>query len=58
MKLTQRREICDHPEEECIESHADTMGYFTIWCRKCDTTFSRYDYPSIIENREKYGMKV
>jgi hypothetical protein len=53
--LTQRREVCDHPEEDCIESNADVMGMFTIYCKKCNTTFNRYDYDEIRSNRKTYG---
>jgi hypothetical protein len=52
-ELTENWESCDHPEEECITSHADAWGMFTIYCKKCNTTFSRYDYPYIIEQRKK-----
>jgi hypothetical protein len=56
-ELTQRREICDHPEKDCIQSDAGVTGMFTIWCQKCDTTFNRYEYPEILKNRKKYGKK-
>jgi hypothetical protein len=50
-------DCCDHPEEDCIESPSDAWGMFTIYCKKCDTRFSRYDYPYILENRRKFGKK-
>ena len=51
--LTEVKELCDHPEADCTESHADAWGMFTIYCKKCNTTFSRYDYRYIEKQRKK-----
>jgi hypothetical protein len=56
--LTQRREMCDHPEELCVRSPEDVTGMFSIYCRKCDTDFHRYILNELFENREKYGEKI
>ena len=50
--LTQKREVCDHPEEDCVTSDTNDVS---IWCKKCNTTFSRYERREIEENRRKYG---
>lgn len=55
--LTQRRELCDHPEEDCLRSNADVTGMFTIYCRKCDTDFHRYILDELFANRKKFGGK-
>lgn len=56
--LTQRRDVCDHPEEECIVSPPDVTGMFTIYCRKCDTDFHRYTLDELFANRKKYGIEM
>jgi len=50
--LTEIPEKCNHPEEECFRSNADAMGMFIIHCKKCDTTFSRYDFNKIEDDRQ------
>lgn len=54
-ELTQCRELCDHPEEDCITSPADVTGMFYIYCKKCDTDFNRYTLDELFSNRKKYG---
>ena len=52
--LTELPGKCNHPEELCHKSDADAWGMFTIYCSKCDTTFSRYDYNEIEDQRTRY----
>ncbi len=56
--LTQRREVCDHPEELCVRSPEDATGMFYIHCKKCDTLFNRFMMSELFENRKKYGDKI
>lgn len=55
--LTQRKELCDHPEELCVRDSEDASGMFYIYCKKCDTLFNRYKLDELFENRKKYGDK-
>jgi hypothetical protein len=52
--LTEVPDKCNHPEDNCITSDADAWGMFTIYCDKCDTLFSRYDYREIERQRKRY----
>lgn len=52
--LTELPSKCNHPEELCRRSDADAWGMFTIYCIKCNTTFSRYDYREIDDQRKRY----
>jgi hypothetical protein len=52
--LTEVPDKCNHPEDSCITSDADAWGMFTIYCNKCDTLFSRYDYREIERQRKRY----
>lgn len=52
--LTELPSKCNHPEINCTTSDADAWGMFTIYCSKCDTTFSRYDYQEIEKQRKRY----
>lgn len=52
--LTELPNKCNHPEDLCIRSDADSWGMFTIYCKKCNTTFSRYDYREIDDQRKRY----
>ena len=56
--LTQILEKCDYPESEMIQSDADSWGMFTLFCPKCNTTFSRYDYDYIVEQRDINSKQV
>lgn len=52
--LTELVNKCNHPIDDCITSNADSWGMFTIYCKKCDTSFSRYDYAALEEQRKRY----
>jgi hypothetical protein len=52
--LTELPDKCNHPEINCTTSDADAWGMFTIYCSKCDTLFSRYDYQEIEKQRKRY----
>jgi hypothetical protein len=51
--LRQISERCDHPEDCVTESAADPMGHFSFYCKKCNTSFSRYDYALMCDERKR-----
>lgn len=45
--LTERPEVCEHPQNNLIQSKTDITGCFFWYCPKCNTSFSSYEFGEI-----------